>query len=458
MECKSRLLAIAWITLVASGTTPAGAAVFTVTTTAADGAGSLRQAIADANANPGGDTIAFDIPAPQCSAAGVCTIHLGSATAPLTDPVIVDGTTQPRYGTAPANVCATAAAASYLRVEITVPGTGDHVFQLDASAGSSPSTFRGLSLAGGRTLRIYADGPHLVQCNHFGVNGPGDDVLYPEPHLWNPPTVDGVTIEGSARGAWIGTDGDGIDDVSERNVFAGLGIGVNVNANSDNVIAGNYIGFGANGTAALGAQVGVFMRQSSGANRVGTDFDGVSDELERNVIGHCFSGVGLYESGAGNSIVGNWIGVDASGAPAANTRGIFLSDAGVERVIAYDRIESNGTGIEIDAASAGTLDPSSRGNCLVGNGTGFTHGGSAEIAFESNWWGAADGPSGFGSGSGDALALTGSGSVDFAPWITTGCPAPEPGALGAAFAALGALGSLRTHRAHRVVKPPRVSP
>ncbi len=38
------------------------AATFTVTTAADSGAGSLRQAILDANANAGADTIAFDIP------------------------------------------------------------------------------------------------------------------------------------------------------------------------------------------------------------------------------------------------------------------------------------------------------------------------------------------------------------------------------------------------------------
>ena len=47
----------------------AQAATFTVTNTSDSGAGSLRQAILDANANPGLDTIAFDIPG-----AGVHTI------------------------------------------------------------------------------------------------------------------------------------------------------------------------------------------------------------------------------------------------------------------------------------------------------------------------------------------------------------------------------------------------
>src|SRR5216117_3333494 len=66
------------------------AATFTVTNTSDSGAGSLRQAILDANANPGADTITFNIPG-----AGVQTIAPASVFAPITDTVTIDGYTQP---------------------------------------------------------------------------------------------------------------------------------------------------------------------------------------------------------------------------------------------------------------------------------------------------------------------------------------------------------------------------
>jgi len=191
---------------------------------------------------------------------------------------------------------------------------------------------------------------------------------------------------------------------------------------------------------------------------VGTDFDGVADELERNVIGHCFTGVWLSEWDPANAIVGNSIGVDASGEPAANVRGIFLDGEGTDRLIAYNRIESNETGVDVGAESTGTLDPGSRGNCLVGNATGFSHAGDTVIAFESNWWGAADGPSGVGSGSGDAIAVPGPGSIDFGPWLATGCPVPEPVALGSVLAAVGTLGALGASRAGRRTRMRRSAP
>ena len=55
------------------------------------GPGSLRQAILDSNATPGGtNTIDFDIPG-----GGVQTIEAASPLPATTEPAVVDGTTQP---------------------------------------------------------------------------------------------------------------------------------------------------------------------------------------------------------------------------------------------------------------------------------------------------------------------------------------------------------------------------
>ena len=67
---------------------PLSAATFTVTTTADAGAGSLRQAILDANANPGADLIRFNVGL----VGGVRTIAPLSALPTITDAVTIDGT------------------------------------------------------------------------------------------------------------------------------------------------------------------------------------------------------------------------------------------------------------------------------------------------------------------------------------------------------------------------------
>lgn len=63
-----------------------------VTNASDHGPGSLRQAILDANGTPGPDSIQFDVPP---NSHGLVTIVLSSDLPPLTDPVTVDGTTEP---------------------------------------------------------------------------------------------------------------------------------------------------------------------------------------------------------------------------------------------------------------------------------------------------------------------------------------------------------------------------
>jgi len=84
------------LALITLGTPLVNAATFTVTTEGDDGPGSFRQAILDANANPGLDTIVFNIPR-----GGYRSLQPLSALPIITDPVIIDATTQPEYAGLP---------------------------------------------------------------------------------------------------------------------------------------------------------------------------------------------------------------------------------------------------------------------------------------------------------------------------------------------------------------------
>src|SRR3954464_7348843 len=117
-----RAAAAAIVVLVALlGASTSGAtagATFTVTTTANSGAGSLRDAIFQANATKAADTIQFAI------GSGAQTITLAGPLDHLLYPVTIDGTTQPGYSGAPL---------------ITVDGTSMSFpcFQLDDGAGGT---------------------------------------------------------------------------------------------------------------------------------------------------------------------------------------------------------------------------------------------------------------------------------------------------------------------------------
>ena len=82
-------VAVTYVALVPMGAT---AATLTVINANDNGAGSLRQAILDANLDSGLDTIVFQIPG-----GGVHTIAVLSALPTIAFPVVIDGTSQPGY-------------------------------------------------------------------------------------------------------------------------------------------------------------------------------------------------------------------------------------------------------------------------------------------------------------------------------------------------------------------------
>src|SRR5215207_7416596 len=71
------------------------AVTFVVTNVNDSGAGSLRQAILDANANPGADSISFNITGPSLRIQPLLGLP------DIVDPVVIDGSTQPGFSGAP---------------------------------------------------------------------------------------------------------------------------------------------------------------------------------------------------------------------------------------------------------------------------------------------------------------------------------------------------------------------
>ncbi len=131
----------------------------------------------------------------------------------------------------------------------------------------------------------------------------------------------------------IGTDGDGVNDADEGNVFGPLSTGQRVLSfystnNKKFVIAGNTFGVAVDGVTAF---PGSFQILGAGFNastvRFGSDFDGVSDDLEGNLVvnNHPFeapvvinpinAGAGAFLSVRGNSLVNNYpLPVNVAGA------------------------------------------------------------------------------------------------------------------------------------------------
>ena len=150
----------------------------------------------------------------------------------------------------------------------------------------------------------------LVQGNFIGADLTGTAALGN--------VYDGVLSDSEALLNVIGTDGDGINDVSEGNLISGNGRdGIQIVGSAGQfTIAGNFIGTDVAGTAALGNMGdGVLITGGSANNVIGTNGDGVADTVERNVIsGNGLHGVEIVNAGSdANMVAGNYIGTDITG-------------------------------------------------------------------------------------------------------------------------------------------------
>ncbi len=345
---------------------------FTVTNTNDSGAGSLRQAIIDANGSAGVDTIDFNI-----AGAGVHIIAPALVLPTITGAVFVDGYTQ---SGASGNTLAIGDNAVIL---IQLKGTGPAGFDgLTLGAGVSGSNIRGLSITN------FADGINLnspsgnqIDGNFIGLDADGT-------------TIDanqtGVTIQTGAQTNGIGTNGDNLNDLGERNIIAGnVGNGVLISGagTNGNSVAGNYIGLDINGNPAANGAKGVLMQSGAQSNRIGTDGNGIGDAAEQNVIASN-GGAGVVIGGLGtnlNIVAGNYIGTDPTGVLVRpNDYGVQI-DAGPQS----NRIGTDGNGIA-DAAEGNVISANNKigvdingvgtnSNVVAGNFIGTNAAGTAAL-------------------------------------------------------------------------------
>lgn len=367
----------------------------TVTNVSDSGAGSLRNAIAIINGTFGGGTILFNI-----AGSPPFTIQPFSAYPEFTQPVIIDGTSQPGHSGAPL-------------IEINGNFAGASVDGFKLTAG--PSVVKGLCInrfSGDACVNISGVDANAVQGCYLGVSITGETVYTRKTNhgvfVWNsannliggedPNTgnliagnIFGVTLEGSGstgnfvQGNLIGTtiDGEaapgneqngvfilgapgntiGGTTPAARNVICGnqAGLVIDGPSASGNLIQGNLIGTTPDNVSGLGNTIhGVFVIGAPG-NTIGATTAGGRNIISANQdFGLTLEGAGA----TGNTIINNWIGVALNGSPLGNTNhGIYILQASNNTIganpLAPNIIAYNG--------KDGVLIPSGTGNVVRAN-------------------------------------------------------------------------------------------
>jgi hypothetical protein len=410
MAPRTARLAIAGLVLSAAAASWARADTYTVTTTADSGAGSLRQAIMDANGHSGADTIAFNI-----TGSGVQIIAPASALPKITGAVTIDGYLQPG---ASANTNAPDEGLNtVLKIEIDCTNAGSYCLQI----GADDVTIRGLAMTNTTQYLIASDflkrvKNTVIEGNFLGMHADG----------LTPTAVAGGAILGNHENARIGgttpaarnlfgtttSNGDGfesgyasdagsvvqgnlfctdrtgavalrtgsgilMDDgsnftvggltASAANGFACRGYDMRVTRMTDVRIQGNRFGIDPTGTKALlgGEGQGVYLEFGGDGIVVGGTAAGAG-----NVIGGHSAGIQVYEAD-GSVIQGNFVGTDATqtklfgndhfGINVSLAKDVVVGGdgSGEANVVAYN----HGVGVSVGGEAGNTI----RGNRIFDN-------------------------------------------------------------------------------------------
>ncbi len=451
-------------TLLSAVATIGAATTYTVTSTADSGAGTLRQAILDANAHAGPDTIAFSI-----VGSGVHTISLASALPDITGAVTIDGYTQ---SGASANTQSTDQGLNtVLQIEVESGGVSPCLVSK-----SSDVTIRGLAMyhcatadiqllgavtnnvvAGnflgtrtdGETIPVngnVSSGVYITQQTGARVGGtaPADRNLI-SAHNFSQVAIAGGTghlVQGNLLAMKpsgmetlraVGDPSNGISatagtallfggpTAAARNVIGNVTLGVNLQGPAEVTIQGNFFGTDVTGQRAIIS--GLFV--NDGFNAI-TLLSNGGAQILGNTIGGVYQGMQIA---AGPAVIqGNFFGTDATGTFDLGTQScaIFMTAGtgiviggiapGEGNVIAYNgKSGGPGAGVFVTGGQAAI-----RGNSIFGNRT-VSGGGGLGIDLDSFGGSGGVTPNDVGDGDGG-----GNGRQNF-PLLTSAAPAAPEG-------------------------------
>lgn len=273
-----------------------------VTNTNDSGAGSLRAAIAYANANTAADNISFAL-----TGGGPYTITPLTELPALTDAGIsIDGSTQAGAS------CGQLTTGTQHTLQIMLDGNGGSFNGL--VIGADDIAVRGLSIVNFGHHGIDTSGGQadlLIECNYVGIETDGS-TAGPLAQQSEDSAVDinSATSPIIRNNVLASTPGNG-DDILRID-----------DGSANALITGNIIGLDASGTLDRGANdTGLIIDNSSG-----TIVGGTTAALRNIISGNNADGIRVRNGAVGATILGNYIGTDING----NDTGIGNTQDGIE--------------------------------------------------------------------------------------------------------------------------------
>lgn len=283
---------------------------YTVTNTNDAGAGSLRQAITDANLNCGHDLIKFDL-----GAGGPFTINLATQLPALTDNsgVTIDGWDNSGNNGTPNSVPvfnATPGTPLNPVYKVILGNPGSNVLTglvINSSnnivKGLVFSNFGTIATIDGTAIEINGNNNQVLGCylgmNENGITQGGTNSDF------------GVEIFGANNSIGNGTAA-GANLISGLNSLGGDGIKLSTGTATGNLIKGNMIGLQKDGTNVVAGSVqgdGIYVVTGAAGNIIGGTVAGEGNVISGN---DTYGGVFL-SSGNSNQVLGNIIGPAADG-------------------------------------------------------------------------------------------------------------------------------------------------
>jgi CSLREA domain-containing protein/uncharacterized repeat protein (TIGR01451 family) len=325
----------------------------------------LREAINASNGSPGFEEIHFDLPG------GSLLLQPVSGLPAITDPVLLDGTTQPGYA-------------------------GTPIVQLD---GSSSAAVPGLSLTGGGTtvrglvisdwgqegIRITGGSGNTVQGNYIGTTATGNAGA-------SNGTI-GLSISGTSGSNVIG--GSGSDEGNVISANGSDGVRITGPATSMNVLRGNYIGITLSGTTDLGNNGNGLTITDSSNNVIGGTGAGfgnlISGNNQNGILIESPGGAGLA---SGNQIFGNVIGTNATGTGVVNNTvaGVRMEDGAQSTQVGNGTAAGRNVISGNNSRGVDVLGATSSGNSILGNYIGTNMAGNAALGNTLGGVGITDAP------------------------------------------------------------------